>query len=494
MRTLILFLCSFSAAFGAALNVTMQWDVRTTGSDSNSGGFDPGVSVPGTDYSQQNSPQITYTDLVIGSTTTTYTSVLNVVSSALPGNTLKITGGSGCTTGTYEILSNSTITATVNSSLGTAASVCTAVLGGSFATICSAHSGGNCTAGAFAVTADSNTVWEQSGTYTCTALANSACYDNQNAVGTPVTVTVEGYGATHGDFGTRPLMTTSAASTSIFYLNSKMTLINLSMSNTTGGAASSLVNNSAGSETLILYRCKLDISGTTGGQGIYIQNANPSTGVWDSEFVLNSTGYGIEDTGGNNSPVFIGQGSYFHGGMAGIWDGNNGNNQRWYISDSTFASNTRHVYMQNGGPVMVLHHNNFYNATNEAVRDNQGNGYTYLVDNNIFWGGTYGFYAASFGSSVGMTNANAYGNLSVANYTGIPAGYNSSDIALTASPFKNPSTPDFSLNSTAGGGALLKAAGFPGVTAAGTGYLDIGALQSQGSSGSTGGGPHAFVQ
>jgi hypothetical protein len=85
--------------------------------------------------SQQNSPQISYTDLVVGSTTTKYTSVLNAVSSALPGNTLLVTGGTGCTTGTFEILSNATITATVDRSLGTAASVCTAVLGGGFLTI-----------------------------------------------------------------------------------------------------------------------------------------------------------------------------------------------------------------------------------------------------------------------------------------------------------------------------------------------------------------------
>jgi hypothetical protein len=41
------------------------------------------------------------------------------------------------------------------------------------------------------------------------------------------------------------------------------------------------------------------------------------------------------------------------------------------------------------------------------------------------------------------------------------------------------------LNSTTGGGALLKGAGFPGATILGTGGVDIGPLQSQASAGST---------
>ena len=62
---------------------------------------------------------------------------------------------------------------------------------------------------------------------------------------------------------------------------------------------------------------------------------------------------------------------------------------------------------------------------------------------------------------------------------------------LTANPFVGGS--NFALNSTSGGGAALKAKGFPGITPAGTGYADIGALQSQGSAGGSAA-PHAYVQ
>lgn len=54
------------------------------------------------------------------------------------------------------------------------------------------------------------------------------------------------------------------------------------------------------------------------------------------------------------------------------------------------------------------------------------------------------------------------------------------DVTLTADPFTNASGGDFSLNNAAGGGALLRAVGFPGALPwGGTGYLDIGALQHQ---------------
>jgi len=62
------------------------------------------------------------------------------------------------------------------------------------------------------------------------------------------------------------------------------------------------------------------------------------------------------------------------------------------------------------------------------------------------------------------------------------------DVSLTANPFTSAGTGDYSLNSTAGGGAACKGAGFPGVFPGGlsTGHADIGAVQS-GGGGSVGG-------
>jgi hypothetical protein len=66
------------------------------------------------------------------------------------------------------------------------------------------------------------------------------------------------------------------------------------------------------------------------------------------------------------------------------------------------------------------------------------------------------------------------------NYALIGPGAN--DVALTAKPFTNSAGGDFSLNSTAGGGAACKGVGWPGIFPGGTttGNIDVGAVQSAG--------------
>ena len=131
-------------------------------------------------------------------------------------------------------------------------------------------------------------------------------------------------------------------------------------------------------------------------------------------------------------------------------------------------------------------------------------GSTYLqvpitIYNNVFYGN--GGYGVNFGGlspsalpRYGLIVDNAFRSNTSGNYNlgslGYSVGVSLGDITLTANPFTSAGV--FTLNSTAGGGALLKAAGFPGVTPAGTGYLDIGALQSQAATG--GAAPHPFAQ
>jgi hypothetical protein len=51
-------------------------------------------------------------------------------------------------------------------------------------------------------------------------------------------------------------------------------------------------------------------------------------------------------------------------------------------------------------------------------------------------------------------------------------------IDLTADPYTNAASNDFTLNNNAGGGVLLRSAGFPGSMQSGnTGFLDVGAFQ-----------------
>ena len=203
-----------SSPIFAAVSATTHWNVRTDGSNTNGGFFDPGVASPGTDYSAQASAQITFADILIGSTTSTFTSVLNAATTASPGNGIYISGGSGCTVGWYEILSQSGGTYTMDRSLGTAASVCTGNLGGGLLTI--AQSATNSVNG--------NTIYIKSGTYADAAVVQF------NAV----PLSISGYGSTYNDNGTRPVISSSDSNGRIFnlYNSGLYTLSNLSFSGT----------------------------------------------------------------------------------------------------------------------------------------------------------------------------------------------------------------------------------------------------------------------
>jgi hypothetical protein len=484
MRKLIatLLLCTFPV-LGAAINATVQWDVRTTGSDSNSGGFDPSVGSPGTDESQQNSG--TSMTLVVAVTTTQATSTPAFSATTHgPGNTVLITGGAGCTTGLYEELSQSGGTGTFNASFGTAAAVCTGIMGGSKATFCSNYSGGNCTSGGMAFPVGGNTIWMKSGTYTTTVTQATT-----NAAGNDVNFTLEGYATAHGDFGTPPVLTTATNSVNVISnFSTGLVIANVNFSITASSPFSCIGDSTSSSATLVLYKVKCDMTGTTGGAGLFQQSTGVG-GIWgvivNSEFACNSTGEGIEDLGGNGNGMVV-QYSYFHGCLSGIWDGNTAASQRWSIRYSAFGSNTRAVYQQAGGFSIDLQGNSFQSMSAECVRGNGTNDISAV--NNVFYSCTYGVFANS-APTIQFTQNNAFGAIGTANYFNLNAGINSSDIALSANPFT--SATNFLPNTTAGGGPLIKAAGFPGTASFGTGAAAVGALQPTSTGGAA---PHALVQ
>jgi hypothetical protein len=123
-----------------------------------------------------------------------------------------------------------------------------------------------------------------------------------------------------------------------------------------------------------------------------------------------------------------------------------------------------------------------------------------IIENLINYGSTggYGINLQTAQQSWTMYNiafgSNFSGDLSTVGFanTNLLPITNVGSIALGASPFV--STTNFALNTTANGGALLSAAGFPvklpgGLT---SNYGDDNVVQSQGSSGATG--PYGYVQ
>jgi hypothetical protein len=137
-----------------SLSSTGVYEVRTTGNNANSGLFNPAGAGANNDYTQQNSPQFTYTDLVIGATTTNLTSAARPFSTADRWNSIRISGGAGFTTGLYEITDVVGNVAVMDRSVGTAASTSGAGrLGGALLTL----------ATAFTTAVLGNIVWGRSG-------------------------------------------------------------------------------------------------------------------------------------------------------------------------------------------------------------------------------------------------------------------------------------------------------------------------------------------
>ena len=439
----------------------MCWDVRpATGSDSNGGGFDPGVSVPGTDYSQQTSPQVTFTDLVIGATTTQLTSVLNPFTSAHVGNVINITSGTGFTVQRLEILSVSGVTATCDKSAGTTASTGGhGKLGGSLATVSQAVT----------LAIASNSIYLL-GTYTVT----SAQAISLVSAGLPTYVI--GYSSTHGDGGQA---TWTTATNSVHLINPSgangLNFVNIRFTNTAGTPLDAIHPTTSNASQLSFVNCYF--SGFR-----YAINGNYSVDYGIVNLLIDSceitacTTDGIISSGGITVLA-----SYIHGNTGfGI---NQGTATQCApvnltILNSVIKSNSGTAGVSGNGtaspyiPVVIVNCA-FINNTGDGLRM-AGNGggqilllWNCIIDSNGGYGVRYSIGSSTFFWGPSFRN-NAYGSGSTANTSGDMGGSpapvkDASDVVLTADPFTSRSTGDFSLNSTAGGGAACKGAGYPTV-------------------------------
>src|SRR5438105_2455552 len=98
-----------------AISASFVWEVRTTGADTNGGGFKTGAT--GTDFSQQDAAQASGADLAVDATTNTkITSATHNFVAADVGNLIQISAGTGYTTGFYEIVSVASNAATLDRS------------------------------------------------------------------------------------------------------------------------------------------------------------------------------------------------------------------------------------------------------------------------------------------------------------------------------------------------------------------------------------------
>lgn len=450
-----------------ALSATTAWDVRTTGSDSNGGGFNVGAT--GTDYSQQNAAQVAFTDLVIGATATQLTSSANPFTSAHVGNIINITSGTGFTLGRFQVASVSGVIATMDRAVGTASSTGgNGNLGGSLATIQAANT----------ASVAGNSIYIKSGTYTLTSTMAVA----------QITVNFIGYQTTHGDNGTKPLITTATNSTNLMSTSSNagiQTWQNLSFSNTATTRAAGLIQLTAHGTTQrwVVLGCLFD------GFTIGI-DSNDSGSTFDVSNILitatevkNCSSAGIS----TNTGILTMAGCYVHD-CSGVLVNVNAAASAFAAYLCIFANCSGTPALNINPPSVIAVGCTFSNNSGIALSPSTS-GVFFLICNNLFDTNGHGISFTASGvntiSSAQASGNNAFRSSPNSNWNGSPG-----DVTLTASPFTNSAAGDYSLNSTAGGGAACKGAGLPGVFPGGasTGHTDIGAVQSaSGGGGSTGG-------
>ncbi len=486
MRKLLCFILLTAPAF-AGLPISINFELRPSGSDANGGGFIAGAT--GTDRSQSNTAFCSATDLVLV-TATTATSVTCPFSAASVGNLINVTAGTNFTVQRCAVISVATVTATLQCEGANAGT--SGATGGSFAL------GGGLASWAKAVLLLTQTsyckVYVLTGTYT---LTTGLAFGN-NVIGAEI----EGYNATHGDVGNNfnwtGLLTTATNSVDLFTLGPSsdspvLVVRNISMSNTAGTRGKGFfVDTSRSVNKLTIDRCKMDgfsyhVDSNTNTTGTAFTNLfilkselkNATTEglrIWSNTYLkgnlfTNNAGITVDQIGccvGASAVIAISNVFQTSGTIAvKIYSGQAGGLEAGcYLEGNVFYSNVADGVNLTGGGQCVFVNNIF---------DSNGTGGTGYGLNCVNGNGIAS--ATSFNNAYRNNHDGAVNNVGGINCTG------SGDVTLSASPFTTPGT-DFSLNSTAGGGAALKGVGYLGtIPTGGAGASDIGPLQSAASGG-----------
>jgi hypothetical protein len=442
-----------------AISNATVWEVRNGGSDTAcSGGFVAGAS--GTDYSQQAAAQYNNTDLASTSGATNpsvVTSASHSFVAADVGNIIRVTAGTNWTAGFYQIVSVSGGAATLDRNVGTAATL---------------SAGSYCVGGAFATPGQGGAAMIASNTlyikysvtaYTCSATSNVAGGRVTNSgggfvIGYDMTRTLDNTDAN------MPTLQPSANSVTVLTNTngSGGTVRNLKVANPSAFTSCTGFNYSA--STVLIERCTADSltigfsSSTTASDVHNCLASNCTTGFQVGiayGCVALSCATGFSTSGGGvcvDCLAINGAGTGF-----------------------ASSTNTLSVYINCTA----------YGRTGATGYGFGSSAYDRLINCVSYGNSQFGYNVTT--STTGKLINCAGGNNTAGNTA---SGWRSDQltgfITLTADPFTSAAGNDFSPNNTAGGGALLRAAGwpatFPGLST--TSRLDVGAVQHQDSGGS----------
>jgi len=439
-----------------ALAAATVWEVRTAGSDTNGGGFVIGTGV---DHSQQDSAHATRTDIVIDAVTNTdITSAANAFAGDDVGNIINITSGTGFTVGRYEIISiPSGSIARLDRAVGTTGSTGgNGTDGGALAT--PGEAGGAHVSG--------NTVHIKSGTYTLTTATANVSGGIVSVVNGPNDGKHgrwEGYNTTRGDRGTKPVIDAGAQSSLVpmFNAGENNRVINIEVDG--NNVASTRGWDQAEGEMIACVARDISVDGFgTGGAGTIKYrceaiNCGSGFAVGPTEHVV---GCIARDCSGAGFKV----GFEAHVSFCISHDNNIG-------FDDTSAAGKAYINCVSVGNTSHGYDLSTFNRGNiflNCIAQNNG-GWGWNIDNATD-NAVYLINCAGDTNTSGDFDATKFAAENVENF-----------VAYSADAFVDKATHNFALNNNAGGGADLRAAGFPGVFpgASSTGFLDIGAVQHQ---------------
>ncbi len=447
-KTILLILLSLK--IHAAIATGVVWEVRHSGSDSNGGGFITGAS--GTDFSQQDSAQYTFTDLASTSGTTNpciVTSASHNFVAADVGNIMQITAGTNWTASFFQIVSTATNAATLDRACGSSATLS----GGTFAV-----------GGALGTVGKINTV------FGVTTAINQIAYVKADAT----YVIAAGISYTNGptgnnNFGQIIGYTTTRGDNGQFTLQASGTGYTLLQMN---GVA------------ITLYNAVADCNSKSSSTGFQMQNGNPTLINVET---LNCTQNGITMAGGQSAMCVS---CLAVGTTGGIGISLNARSQCWFCRAT--GGTTEGIELANAPCFYCIADSNTGIATDGFNVAGYNNGYnSYCLGCIAYKNGRDGFRftqvvqpngqtvlmnsisVLNTGNGISNTGAavaagalvmdyNAVYSNTAGNYHNLTAGTH--DVLMTADPFVNGTAGDFTLNNAPGGGAAIRTTGFPGHT------------------------------
>lgn len=441
-----------------AILVTAVWEGRTTGSTLNGGGYDPGIAGAGTDYSQQDSPQLTVTDGAVTAGTAALTSATGGFTSAMIGNALY---ESGDPKQRYFITAvGSSNACTLDRNVTTGGTGLTVRVGGAISDI---------------------TKLIDSGTGACYPVAGNDVFVKYHAsntydVGAAMSVSrgaevggrffrVIGYdtnrSVTNRD-ANRPILRRTANITIINAVAHGTTFRNLSFNS--NGFGSSVTNVNANS--CLFYRCYA--FGT--GNPVFFDGTNPT--YQECEVVDNGAGIAFNNSStAINCKATINTGVGFSIKIAVncLVIGTNTSGGRG------FSPSTGTVYVNCTAYNLLIGFNGFSVGRNatcmNCLAHTCGTGYLSVSTQGSRY--LFAFACATYNCTTPYSAA-----LQTSQMFG-PDGAQLNIVNCSSDPLTNAAGGDFSLNTVAAGGALLRNKGFGvlGISASITSYPDIGALQ-----------------